>query len=126
MLETLRKTCTYVSVLLYCRGDVQCFVLLLIFFRNPNKVHGTLKCLSPFKIVNFYLEVMRIFHVFYIHSEFTSTTHIFAVGLSLDVCEKAGGLMGSGGSGSERSDSLPPTDTEGEPGSSISSHTSQV
>ncbi|KAK3862467.1 hypothetical protein Pcinc_031674 [Petrolisthes cinctipes] len=46
--------------------------------------------------------------------------------ISSDVCDKTGGLIGSGGSGSERSDSLPPTDTEGEPGSSLSSHTSQT
>lgn len=45
----------------------------------------------------------------------------FPVGLVLEPSDRPGG-----GSGSERSDSLPPYDGDAEAGSSISSHTSQV
>ncbi|KAG0723198.1 Ral GTPase-activating protein subunit beta [Chionoecetes opilio] len=60
-------------------------------------------------------------------SHLSSSGNINTVGLVLESCDKVvSGGTGGGGSGSERSDSLPPCDADGEAGSSISSHTSQT
>ncbi|XP_042214710.1 ral GTPase-activating protein subunit beta-like isoform X3 [Homarus americanus] len=56
----------------------------------------------------------------------SSTNNINTVGFVLDQCDRVGGGGTGGGSGSERSDSLPPYDGDVETGSSISSHTSQI
>ncbi|XP_069947395.1 ral GTPase-activating protein subunit beta isoform X3 [Cherax quadricarinatus] len=52
-----------------------------------------------------------------------STSNVNMVGFVLEPCDR---VSGGGGSGSERSDSLPPYDTDVDAGSSISSHTSQM
>ncbi|XP_069158153.1 ral GTPase-activating protein subunit beta isoform X4 [Procambarus clarkii] len=52
-----------------------------------------------------------------------STANISMVGFVLEQCDRG---SGGGGSGSERSDSLPPYDGDVDAGSSISSHTSQM
>lgn len=59
-------------------------------------------------------------------SQQSSTNNINMVGFVLESCDRAGGRGGTSGSGSERSDSLPPYDGDVEAGSSISSHTSQM